>query len=89
MPDKRSRPKGKRVGAQHGSTSRVELASRQVRVDRITSTAPQLLVAFSLESGMECHAFHSDSAEQQIELERRLKLIESGLDVLGAIWKTG
>ena len=31
----------------------------------------------------------SDSAEQQIELERRLKLIESGLDVLGAIWKTG
>ena len=88
MSDKR-RSNRRRVGAQHGSTPRVEFESRQTRVDNIISTSPQLLVAFSLESGMTCHAFRADTAEQQSELERRLKLIQSGLDVIAAIWKQG
>ena len=91
MSEKRSSPKGKRVGAQRVSTSGIGFQSRQARVDRITSTAnsPQILVAFPLEGNVVCHAFHSDSAEEQSELERRLKLIQSGLDVLAALWKDG
>ena len=62
--------------------------SRQVRVDRLTSTAnsPQLLVIFSL-NDVTCHGFRADTSEEQAELERRLKLIQSGLDCLSAIWR--
>jgi len=63
--------------------------SRQERIDRITSTSSQLIVTFTLKGEMECHAFRADTAEEQAELEKRLKLIRSGLAVLGQIWKTG
>ena len=82
---RRSNRRRAKVNAPHVSTSR----ARQERIDRITSTPSALIVTFTLKGEMECHAFRADSEEQQSELERRLELIRSGLDVLGAIWKQG
>jgi len=46
---------------------------------------PQLLVVFTLD-GMESRAICSDTAEEQAELEKRLKLIQSGLDAINVLW---
>ncbi len=87
MSDKR-RSNSRRVGAQPVSTPRVEFESNQARANRVLSTAksPQLIVMFSL-NDVTCHGFRADTAEEQAELERRLKLIQSGLDCLSAIWR--
>jgi len=49
-----------------------------------TTKSAQLLVVFNLD-GMEPGAINADTAEQQTELERRLSLIQPGLDAVKAI----
>jgi len=50
--------------------------------------SPQLQVVFTLE-GRVTHNIIADTEGEGVELDRRLKLIHPGLEVIRAIWKQG